>query len=262
MSVHVDHTAPPLHTSSDQASSDAGSTLDGRGVGRWMAAFTRHAQPARPLTVLDVDCGAGRFTPALANTFGGPVYGVELADGMRETAARDRAHPAVSYLAGQADQLPLPDASVDLALHFMFHHIADRRAASAELARVVRPGGRLLLRTRFADRLAEPASRLLYRYFPRLRTGEARMLPRFDDTLDGLTPAGFSLTAIDYVEYQITGSLAAYHDQLRHRPGPTFAYLTEDELAGGFAALATDAARETRPSPVRETAQLLVLTRR
>lgn len=257
VSVHVDYNDPRLH-----ASYDAGRTLDSPASARWTAAFTRHAPAVRPLTVLDLGSGTGRFTPPLAETFGGPVYGVEPSDGMRETAARDHAHPAVSYLAGRAEQLPLPDASVDLALiFFVFHHIADRPAAAAELARVLRPGGRLLLRSRFADRLAAPTARLLYRYFPGLRSAEARMFPTFDDTLDAFTPAGFSLTAIDYVEYQITDSLAAYHDRLRHRAISTFTYLSEDELTAGFTALATDARHETHPSPVRETAQLLALTR-
>lgn len=257
MSVHVDND-PRLARSPAAGSplTSSTSTL------RWTAAFTRHAPVIRPLTVLDLGCGTGRFTPPLAETFGGPVYGVEQSDGMREIAERDHSHPDVSYLAGRAEALPLPDASVDLALiFFVFHHIADRPAAAAELARVLRPGGRLLVRSRFADRPVEPASRLLYRYFPSLRTVESRLFPSFDETLDAFTPAGFSLTAIDYVEYEITDSLAAYHDRLRHRAISPFTYLNEDEIAAGFTALATDASRETQPSPVRETAQLLVLTK-
>ncbi len=44
---------------------------------RWMTVFASHVPPRRPLAVLDLGCGIGRFTPALADTFGGPVYGVE-----------------------------------------------------------------------------------------------------------------------------------------------------------------------------------------
>ncbi|HET6296948.1 MAG TPA: class I SAM-dependent methyltransferase, partial [Kribbella sp.] len=53
-----------------------GRRLTSAALGEWMGAFTGHAPTERPLAVLDLGCGIGRFTPALAETFGGPVYGV------------------------------------------------------------------------------------------------------------------------------------------------------------------------------------------
>lgn len=72
-----------------------GRKLAPEGLHTWMREFAELAPPQRPLTVLDLGCGIGRFTPALADTFGGPVYGVEPSDQMRRQAA---AHPAVTYL--------------------------------------------------------------------------------------------------------------------------------------------------------------------
>src|SRR5437660_5249814 len=76
----------------------------------WMSAFARHASLGRPLPVLDLGSGTGRFTPGLAETFGGPVYGVEPSHGMRQAALASAPHPAVTYLEGSADAIPLPDA--------------------------------------------------------------------------------------------------------------------------------------------------------
>jgi len=61
----------------------------------WMSAFSRYAAHRRPLSVLDLGSDTGRFTPAPAETFGGPVYGVEPSSGMRRKAVADAAHPAV-----------------------------------------------------------------------------------------------------------------------------------------------------------------------
>ena len=66
-----------------------GRALAPRVVGEWMDAFTRNAPVTRPLAVLDLGSGTGRFTPALARTFGGPVYGVEPSAGMRRVALEE-----------------------------------------------------------------------------------------------------------------------------------------------------------------------------
>jgi cyclopropane fatty-acyl-phospholipid synthase-like methyltransferase len=60
----------------------------------WMEAFARHLPETRPLTWLDLGSGTGRMTPALAEAFGGPVYGIEPSDKMR---AQANPHPDVTY---------------------------------------------------------------------------------------------------------------------------------------------------------------------
>ncbi|MGW5662761.1 class I SAM-dependent methyltransferase [Streptomyces sp. NPDC003758] len=233
-----------------------GRALTERTAAVWRAAFTRHAPPERPLTVLDLGCGVGRFTPLLAELFGGPVYGVEPADRMRAVAETDNAHPAVTFLAGDAGAVPLGTDTCDLALLFLvFQHVPDRAAATAELARVLRPGGRVLLQSSFSGRLEE---RTWFRYFPRAREVEDAMFPTYEEVVAVFTAAGFALDGVDRVECEVAPSLAAYADKLRHRAVPTFEYLDEDEIRAGFAALDADVTRAGDTGPVREPADLMV----
>jgi SAM-dependent methyltransferase len=92
--------------------------------------------------ILDAGCGSGRNMVALARR--GTVTGVELATQSVEVA---RARAAGPVLPGSLDEpLPFGDGAFDLAVALdVLEHVGDDGAALRELARVVAPGGRLLV---------------------------------------------------------------------------------------------------------------------
>ena len=234
-----------------------GRALPPSAMDAWVDAVERRADRRRPLAVVDLGAGTGRFTPALAERFGGPVYGIEPAPKMRGVALESAVHPAVTYLAGRAEQIPLPDASCDLAfLFFVIHHFSNRDAAAGELARVVRPGGIVCVRTQFGDRLRDVSWR---RYFPRAREIEESTFPTYAETVDPFVRAGFEVVALDAVEFEIAASTAAHLERLRCRAVSTLELLSDAEVEAGLAAMERAAAAETSPEPVRETGDLLTL---
>jgi ubiquinone/menaquinone biosynthesis C-methylase UbiE len=236
-----------------------GRALPPETIDTWMRAFARHAYRRRPLSVLDLGSGTGRFTPALARTFGGPTYGVEPAARMREIAEATARHPRVTYLAGAAERIPLPDHSCDLVLLYLsFHHVQDREAAAREIARVLRPSsaGQVLVRSTFADRMPDL---LWHRYFPRARAIEEEIFPSVDEVERLFAPVGLRRLALDQVRERLAPSLAEYAGRLRLRAVSTFEHLTEEEIAEGFDELERDAAAEIEPRPVEELGDLLVL---
>ena len=101
-------------------------------------------------TVLDVGAGLGVLTLAAHERIGdGWVIAVDPSVGALE-ALLELAHAAnasgIMYLVGDAEVLPLPDASVDVAvLGSALVDVADTGAVVRELARVLRSGGRLSL---------------------------------------------------------------------------------------------------------------------
>ena len=98
-------------------------------------------------SVLDVGCGNGLYIGELyARGHAGTVIGMDLSPGMI-----DAAHARVSrtpFLRADAEALPFPDESFDvvLAMH-MLYHVSDRARGIAELRRVLRDGGTLLVVT-------------------------------------------------------------------------------------------------------------------
>ena len=97
------------------------------------------------LRVLDVGCGAGFHLPGFATGPGAAaaVTGVEPHAGLRERARARTAHlPAVRVLAGTAQALPLPDASVDLVhARWAYFFGPGCEPGLAEVDRVLAPGG-------------------------------------------------------------------------------------------------------------------------
>jgi SAM-dependent methyltransferase len=91
-----------------------------------------------PLTVLDLGAGTGLLTGVLAGA-GHEVIAVEPDDQMRAVAAAN--HPAARVLAGSAEAIPLPDASVDAVVVGQAYHWFTPDQALPEIRRVLRSGG-------------------------------------------------------------------------------------------------------------------------
>jgi len=89
---------------------------------------------------VDVGAGTGKFTTSLV-AHGLAVTAVEPDPHMLSRLSIN--HPSVTALNGSAEALPLEDASVDLVTFAQAWHWVDVPAASAEAARVLRPGGAL-----------------------------------------------------------------------------------------------------------------------
>jgi SAM-dependent methyltransferase len=93
-------------------------------------------------SVLDVGAGTGKLTRLLLTRFA-RVVAVEPADAMRRLLAE--LCPDAEALTGSAEAIPLADASVDAVFSAEAFHWFDGERALAEIERVLRPGGALVL---------------------------------------------------------------------------------------------------------------------
>jgi len=101
----------------------------------WLAGET-------PCDVVDLGAGTGKLTRSLA-ALGHHVVAVEpLAEMLDQLRA---AVPGVTGVVGSAESMPLPEASVDVVACAQAFHWFDQEPAVVEIARVLRPGGRIAL---------------------------------------------------------------------------------------------------------------------
>lgn len=128
-------------------------------ISRSIADAIEHAverlQPRTAERVLDLATGTGWASRIIAQRFAGAhVTGVDIADELlsfaRETATRQQL--AIDYRAGDAEALPFETAQLDAVVSTFGVMFASRpEAAATELARVVKPGGRVVLATWKSD---------------------------------------------------------------------------------------------------------------
>ena len=214
----------------------------------WISAFGAVLPERRPLAGLDVGSGTGRFTPALARAFG-PVTGVEPSVRMREIAQAQSPHPGVRYLAGSAEDMPVPSGSADYALMFLsWHHVQDKPRAARELARVLRPAGRLLLRANFSDHHPRP---WWLEHFPRGFEADAALFQPLHEVIATFTSAGWRVASFGTVTEPSSGTRGDMLERLRLRTLSFFAQLSPDELEAGFRRLEQAVAADPgAPAPV------------
>lgn len=107
--------------------------------------------PATPARVLDYGCGQGRYLDVVRERFPqARLTGCDVSSVALEQARRQR--PWAKYVAMDDERAPLPDGSFDLVMSVeVLEHVADAERATGELARLVAPGGRLVLSTPCAN---------------------------------------------------------------------------------------------------------------
>ena len=162
-------------------------------------------------TVLDL-CSGGGIDVLLAARRVGPsgfVYGVDMTDEMLELAranAQKAGATNVDFVKGSIEDIPLPDASVDVIIsNCVINLSVDRPAVIAEMFRLLRAGGRIGISDVVAEDDINPEQRAERGSYVGCIAGA---LSR-SEYLDGLTAAGFADATVTFSHEAADGMYAA-----------------------------------------------------
>jgi arsenite methyltransferase len=154
--------------------------------------------------VLDVGSGSGTDALIAARVVGarGKVYALDMTESMRAKLSANASQAGLanlSVLAGEAEQIPLPTASVDVVTsNGVLNLVPDKRRALAEIFRVLRPGGWLQLSDIVLSRPVSEKSRQDPRLWAECIVGAVKE----EDYVEMLTALGFrdiaTLRRLDY----------------------------------------------------------------
>jgi ubiquinone/menaquinone biosynthesis C-methylase UbiE len=144
-----------------------------------------------PAPVLDIGCGTGNYTIAVADR-NVAVQGLDQSTLMLRRARAKAPH--LDWIAGQAEALPFADGYFAGAFCTMtLHHLADFDAVFTEVSRVLRPGARLVAFTALPEQAAEF---WLNAYFPELMRRAIERMPGRDRVHAALARSGLTFTEL------------------------------------------------------------------
>ncbi len=207
----------------------------------WMNVVSSHVGKQRINTILDLGCGTGRFSEALAVHFDAEVVGIDPSKKMLEQARRKLLDRRVRYELGCGEAIPLPNNSVDLIfMSMIFHHFDNPILAARECRRVLRDGATVFLRAGTRERIA---SYPYVDFFPGSRSILEDCLPTSAFMREVFESAGFSTVTSDVVVQQIAPNYAAYIEKLSAGADSVLARLSRSDFEAGIEAMRSHAAR-------------------
>ena len=185
--------------------------------------------------ILDAGCGSGPLFAALRDQ-GAIVTGIDKSAGMVELARRRLGDDADLQVAELGKPLPFPDATFDdVTASLVLHYLQDWGPALAELRRVLKPGGRLIVSvdhpfvTFLGHREAgrEPDYFATYNWVDEWTVGGHTALFSFwarplHEMTRAFTAAGFRITVISEPPPAPDTPRELLPDQIRDRPSPAF----------------------------------------
>ena len=209
----------------------------------WMNVVSSHVKDQRIQTILDLGCGTGRFTEALAIRFDAQVIGVDPSKKMLEKARSKPHDRRIRYETGRGESIPLPENSVDLIfMSMIFHHFEDPTLAARECRRVLRgnsEGATAFLRAGTRERISQYP---YVEFFPESRQILEERLPSNAFVREVFEAAGFRMVALEVVTQEISPSYAAYAEKLAAGADSVLISLSHRDFDAGMAALRTHAA--------------------
>ncbi|MGH7780787.1 MAG: class I SAM-dependent methyltransferase [Candidatus Binataceae bacterium] len=237
------------------ATYDAGRGYPPEVLAYWLDVISRWVPKNAVYDILDLGCGTGRFSAALANHFDARVIAIDPSEKML-AEARKKASARVRFEQASGEELPLPDASVDLVfMSMVFHHFEHPNRAVKECRRVLRPNGTVCLRGGTAERSGA------YAYVPFF----ARTREILNGTLQSqgfiesiFATAGFQLVAHELIPSQAADNWNAYVEKLAHRADSILIQLSDHEFEQGLAALRRHAPTRPPDEPVIEPVDFFV----
>lgn len=234
---------------------DAGRSYPPAVLAFWLDVISRWVPQGTIADIVDIGCGTGRYSAALANHFDARVVALDPSEKMLAEARR-KASPRVNYERASGEALPLADASMDLAfMSMVFHHFAHPDRVAQECRRVLRPNGVVCLRAGTVERCESYA---YVPFFPGTRPILSKSLTSQARIESIFAAAGFRLIAHELVPSQAAESWDAYAAKLAHRADSILIQLSDREFEAGLAAVRKHAATCPSNEPVVEPVDFFV----
>ena len=222
----------------------------------WLDTIAKYVNQEEIKTIIDMGCGTGRFTKALADHFSAKVYGIDPSSKMLMIAKQNIISPMLEFIKGSAENIPLGDNVSDmLFLSQVYHHIQDKIKAACEFNRVLKKGGFLCIRTSTTDILD---CYLYLQFFPEARKIDLANLPSRKEIQEFFRNKGFELRCHTIVNQIFAENLNKYFDKISLRGLSDLETITDNEFQEGLTRLKKYCQEQKTEEPIFEDIDLFI----
>jgi ubiquinone/menaquinone biosynthesis C-methylase UbiE len=199
----------------------------------WIREIIRLGHIHGESAVLEVGCGTGRFAIALWEHTHSRVVGLDISSNMLKIAKTKPSTGQIDWIEATAETIPSADKVFDcIFMVFAMHHFKDKRRALAEIRRVLKPGGRLVIATASHGMLKKE---IVFQIFPGLLRIESSRFPTIPQLRRLLSAADFINLAVHRISgYPAWLTKEAYIEWILQKPISTFHLLSEKNFKEGL----------------------------
>lgn len=233
---------------------------DGPHISWWVDRMAEAGELGPGKRLVDLGCGTGRFTLALAARTGCEAVGLDRNEGMLAKAREKDSEKRCTWITGDAERLDLEAESFDCALmSLMLHQISDYLGTFRGVLRSLRPGGVLLIRQGTFEEIADD---FVHRFYPETLDLDRGRTPLRDEIASWLGQAGFATVSVEPTVRQVHENNEHRLTELRLRV-PSVLHLISDEAWQAGLARAEEYMCQHPDDPwLRESRMTLFVARR
>jgi len=221
---------------------DSGREISAAAKYQQLEFFIENLQIEDVAEIIDLGCGTGRFSEALADAFEARVVGIDPSQKMLTLARSKSTRSNISFKLAHGEVVPLADNSADMVfMSMVLHHLTSLENTASECGRILRGGGNVCVRNTVSD---EISSYPYLDYFPSINSIIQKQLLSRKQLNDVLEAAGFKMVAHQTVWSEISSDWRSFAEKIKLKADSFVAQLDESEFKSGLSALRTKAEGE------------------
>ena len=227
-------------------------------LSKWMNHIRSSVPDTHISHIVDLGCGTGRFSSALADLFEASVTGLDPSKKMLEKAKLNETSDSVTFKAAHAEDLPLDEDSVDLVfMSNVYHHLQDPAVTIRECRRVLRHPGYVVLRNSTSDQVDSfPYVGL----FPGIEEIIGQYQPASRDVVSLFSSDKFDLLTHKVISHQMAENWNTLLNKAKLRADSLLVKLSDDDYESGIEALKRHADTTAYQGPVYVNIDLFVFS--
>jgi len=146
-------------------------------------------KPIKGKKYLDIGCGTGNYTSAIFNK-NYKIVGIDPSSEMLSKARLNNSH--IEWSQAMAENTELESSSIDgMMASLTLHHWNDINAGFLELARILKPGSRMVI---FTSTKTQMKGYWLNHYFPKMMIDSIAQMPEYNEIIQAIESAGFAIS--------------------------------------------------------------------